>query len=279
MLNYSVERFYGPDGARRVPLEYETKTEHFCEQLFRDKYSFPARVGIEVELENIQNGTIDPNLWRLVPDNSLRNKGYEAVSYPLAGNEILLALAALHLWYEKNPKSEFSHRCSIHVHLEAVELTMEQLYVLVGTYMSVENLIFNSLFPTRKGNNYCFPLNNVLLEKQDLDRVRLNKETWKYAALNLYHLRDFGTLEFRHHPGTKSVHELLKWIQILGNLYTWAQKTSLKDFKTLLMNLNTTSEYMEYVHQALPNLSAKVCTDDMYHAVTAAKVFVNSIKG
>ena len=163
--------------------------------------------------------------------------------------------------------------------LEAVELTMEQLYVLVGTYMSVENLIFNSLFPTRKGNNYCFPLNNVLLEKHDLDRVRLNKETWKYAALNLYHLRDFGTLEFRHHPGTKSVHELLKWIQILGNLYTWAQKTSLKDFKTLLMNLNTTSEYMEYVHQALPNLSAKVCTDDMYHAVTAAKVFVNSVKG
>lgn len=248
-------------------------------ELFPNACVLPTHIGIEVELERVAFPfEIDHNYWNVVADQSLRNQGFEAVSKPLHPGEVSTALTALDFWFQANPISEFSHRCSIHVHLDCTKLTVEQLYVLIGTYICVENLFFKELFPTRKGNAYCFPLNGLLLRHEDIQRKSLTKDVWKYAALNLYHLKDYGTLEFRHHPGTKDVRDIMKWIQILCDLYNYAQKTPFKLFKTLLMSLNTTSEYMDLVTSAIPSLPAKFEVQDIYHAVTTAKVLLHSIK-
>src|SRR5690606_20552787 len=134
-------------------------------------------------------------LWRVIPDNSLRN-GIELVSYPLKGKSLYYALADLHRFFHKNQKANFSHRCSMHVHMNVSDVTYEQLLVMTAFYLTVEGIFFDTFFRTRKGNNYCYPLVATQLEQSDLEKGQLSRDVWKYAAVNMYHLRDYGTMEF-----------------------------------------------------------------------------------
>jgi hypothetical protein len=215
-------------------------------------------------------------LWTATKDGSLKVKGIEYVSKPIKDYNIPYALADLENVWKCNKKSVFSHRCSIHVHLDAHKLSYEQLLVLVGFYLSIEHVLFANLFPNRLGNAYCFPLSDVGLTKEMIGIKYMKPETFKYAALNLFRLTDYGTLEFRHHPGTKDGHELMHWLEILFSIYKFGQNTSLKEFEEKLMNLNTTSYYHEYIKEVFPFWNADVTRREMYNAVTAAKLFINS---
>jgi hypothetical protein len=275
MYSQTVTKLYGclPEMLKYgIPLE-ETRL-HARKMFSRESPLFPTATGIEVEIEDVRNPTVDPGLWRFTNDSSLRN-GIELISHPLENGEILSALSALDIFYKRNSGAVFSHRCSIHIHLNVSQITYEQLIVMLGFYLTVENLFFAAFFPHRKGNNYCYPLANTQMTQNDISRRRLSRETWKYAAVNCYHLMDFGTLEFRQHPGTKDVFQLLTWIKTLQNIFTYAQETKLDDFKEVLWGLNTSSGYTEYVRRALPDWTVPVEPDHMYDAVTAAKYFIS----
>src|SRR5690606_34484757 len=127
-----------------------------------------------------------------------------------------------------------------------------------------------------KGNAFCVPLTSYNIERAHLHRSNLSKDTWKYAAINLYHLRDYGTLEFRHHPGTRDVKAILGWIRTIEDIYNFAKKTKHTDMMDILMDLNTSSGYVEFVRAGLPHWEFPIEADQMYDSVTAAKFFLSS---
>lgn len=274
MLSKTVTELYG-GRANVAELGSGTAlTKSRAGVLFPSQSTLPSLIGIEVEIEQAGNpGAADETFWRAVPDNSLRN-GIELVSYPLNSPQVYKALAALDIFFTMNVRSVFSHRCSNHVHINVSNCTKEQLLVMVGFYLTVEGLFFDTFFPTRKGNNYCYPLVSTQLEIGDISRDNLSRDVWKYAAINLYHLRDYGTIEFRQHPGTKDVTKLLEWIKTISNIYTYGTTTRLDEFLTVLKELNTTSGYHEYVRKALPDWPYPIDADSMYDGVTAAKYFL-----
>lgn len=273
MYSHTVEAVYR---SRPMVLElphvaYTSKVA--AREKFPFKYRTPTTIGIEVEIENVSGSPIDETRWHVERDASLRN-GIELISYPLRDNEVLEALGGLSVWFDSNPLSVFSHRCSNHIHVDVTKLTYEQLLVFIGFYLTAENLFFDAFFPTRKGNNYCFPLNNTTLTQESIKRENLIVEIWKYAALNLYHLKDYGTVEFRHHPGTKDVEDLFSWIKTCLAIYDFAKRTKMPEFKEMLAGLNTSSGYSEYIRKALPDWRHPINADQMYDSVTAAKYFI-----
>ncbi len=276
MLNKTVKQLYGCNPKLYAFDDVASVTKGYAKELFGKQVGpTPAHIGIEVEIEHAENyDMLDRALWRIESDGSLRN-GMELITCPVRDENLYYALASLDSFFNANREAEFSHRCSMHIHINAASMTYEQLVVFMGFYLTVENIFFDAFFPHRKGNNYCYPLTNVELTTDDLDKSRLSKEVWKYAALNAANLRTYGTLEFRQHCGTKSVEQLLVWIKTILNIYNYAQKTSLKEFTAALYELNTTSGYNEYVRRALPDWNVPISTDNMYDSVTAAKYFLS----
>lgn len=278
MYSKTIKSIYGGGGALTLHDNPRKESVQNAIKLFGSelRHEFPTAVGIEVEIEQATRfGSVDEAYWRTIPDTSLRNDGVELVSAPLQQRQIFEALANLQKFYEANPRSEFSHRCSIHVHVDVQKMTYEQLLVMIGFYLTAEGIFFDSFFPDRKGNNYCFPLTSVQLTQKDIQKRALRREVWKYAAVNLYHLTDFGTLEFRQHPGTKNINDLLAWIKTIHNIVTYAQRTPLKEFLTTLNELNTTSGYTEYVRAVLPDWAHPIEPGNIYDSVTAAKYFLH----
>jgi hypothetical protein len=158
MLDHSVAKIYGSHPAipmhaainNTVPDSIKKNAEKLAKN-----YTSPCAVGLEVEVEGIDVPEVTlSQIWKPVKDGSLKVKGIEYVSCPIRDDNITCALADLQNVWDNNKKSVFSHRCSVHVHLDAHKLTYEQLLVVVGFYLSVERVLFSNLFPHRLGNAY-----------------------------------------------------------------------------------------------------------------------------
>lgn len=238
---------------------------------------FPCLTGLEIEMENVWD-TLDMRYWRIDQDGSLKDHGVELISYALDAEQMTLALEEFKqfLALPKNKKINFTHRCSMHVHLNARELTAKQLIGVVTTYIAVENLLFEMVSPDRQGNTYCFPLADTLVTKEII--LKKNNDDFKYSALNFSHLRDYGTLEFRHHNGTKNISEISKWLKVLYSIYNYGSKKPFEDLCKEIYDLNTSSKYRDFIYNVFgPHY---ILFDDvniyekMHDNVTAAKVFL-----
>ena len=164
-----------------------------------------------------------------------------------------MAFDELEAIFKANKDSVFSHRCSIHVHMGVGYLTVEQLITLVSTYIASEKLFFrlSGTQALRQNNSYCFPIAgsgaacDILTKESICSPDSLKK--YKYCALNVYHLRDYGTLEFRHHPGTKDIDELRGWMNAIGALHSYATSTSLSTHVKNLQEVSRTKDYPGFI--------------------------------
>jgi len=220
-------------------------------------------VGIEVEVENVLS--VGPNIqllfWQMVEDGSLRNRGHEFRNRgPIPLNYVEPALELL--WRELNPSIDFSGRTSIHVHMDVRGFELNQLLTLLCVYAVVETLLFKFASLTRRSNIFCVPITETsLLTNIPFDSpkriVGSILDTWqKYAALNLLSLQRFGTVEFRHMPGTKDTHKLLIWLDMLNHMKVFAYKTTLETALEDIGRLNTTSQYKEFLERVFGSLTA-----------------------
>ena len=209
-------------------------------------------IGIEVEAENIIY--MDPNItlgwWSIHDDSSLRNNGKEFKSFPMSCQYAFPALEFLFKYLNSN--IDFSKRTSIHIHVNMRGLTISQLASIFITYVAVENLLFKFAGLHRRSNIYCVPISETdLLDSQpsDWEGILANLgNTWhKYSALNLLPLINMGTIEFRHLPGVSDVNKICQWVSLIVNLKLIGQKTAYKDLLNQITNLNTNSEYTQFV--------------------------------
>lgn len=191
-------------------------------------------VGVEIEVEG--EGAVRQargnNYWKVIRDGSLRNHGLEVVlREPTLGQALIDSLDELQEIIN-DAYADYSHRTSVHVHLDIRDMTVEQLFNMLFYYFYCEKAIFNYVGQGREENNYCIPwwkteeLKTSLyriysaMKEEDSETIRhiINDNMNKYSALNLKVINQFGSVEFRHHYGTHDKNRLLEWINIILSL-------------------------------------------------------------
>lgn len=195
-------------------------------------------LGIECETEGKRLPVVAGRYWRTEEDGSLRN-GLEYVSQPLKPVEVKAAVASLQEQITSaGGKTEYSFRCSTHVHVNVQDLTDQQLICMIFLYMMYENVFMNYVADVRIGNRFCLRFQDAQYLTAEVgefisnnNRVSLShamaglrQDRLKYAALNLYTLNKYGTLEFRALEGCGSPERITKWIQALVRLRSTAMK-------------------------------------------------------
>jgi hypothetical protein len=211
-------------------------------------------VGVEVEVENVLrvNPNVDLLLWQRKEDGSLRNRGLEFVTPPLQAPYVYPALELLLAGL--NSTVQFSKRTSIHVHVNVRNLTIPQIQNMLLTYHLVEPLLFKFVGGNRYNNIFCVPWTtqdgfrlafSQASAEAGLSTLASNGE--KYSALNLNTMRNFGTLEFRHMPGTIDFKKIYQWVNLLLCLKVYGLRRSLPDLVGEITSLNTNSHYHEFL--------------------------------
>ena len=207
----NVEKITNYCGLGRLVQKDKFYTELAEKRTLQQPYNFPKNAytfGIEVEVENVPLLT-QPNLlyWNATHDGSLRNDGIEFVSVPLKAKFIPYAMEELQQFL-RDYQPDFSPRTSIHVHMNARDLTISQIFNTIILYTTVENLLFQYIGHDRDKNVFCIKITEtdyVNMMIRFLENPRDLITSWsKYTALNIVPLDSKGTLEFRHMHGNLS---------------------------------------------------------------------------
>lgn len=215
-------------------------------------------LGLEIEIENITQSLhnyLDDYYWEETEDHSLRNFGREYKSIPLRAYQIPYAIEYLQsILDHTNPEYTFSNRCSVHVHLNVRDFTMEQLACFLILYCVFEKHFFHIAGTKRENNIFCVPLwNTECIPRNDkLLQIETYMGWHKYLALNCGCIfgsdnnKAFGTVEFRHLYGTLDTNILYPWINSIIALREASNKYKLDDLITEIITANTTSQYLHW---------------------------------
>lgn len=206
--------------------------------------------GLELEIENV----MEPRNW-LVPgvhdveDGSLRNMGREFILAPMTFSNTHYCL---NLFFNKNKPTErnYSERTSIHVHSNCRNLSLEKLRTILLLYGVFESMFYRFSGGGRSENIFCIPWSQTLLTTKLLNEELFTNQmhSWqKYTGLNLLPLTKYGTIEWRHLPGTSDLNKIMTWLNLIGCLYTYADKTSFDQVKGEVVSLNTSSQYEHFL--------------------------------
>jgi len=202
-------------------------------------------IGLEIETE-AKAGYDNPvqdfaMFWNAHNDGSLRNVGVEYVfntPYNFRGPEYTKALELFDK-LTKVVKFTPSTYTSVHVHLNMTTETIMTIANFITTYFIVEELLNEYCGPDRDGNLFCLKTSvseGIFVAAKDLlksfdtgsesakiNMTKLSQNNLKYGALNLYALRQFGSLEIRTHPGTVDVKLIDRWVSILVDILNYSR--------------------------------------------------------
>ncbi len=203
-------------------------------------------MGVELEIES---AFAIPHVagMKVEEDGSLRNGGREFITSPATYSILYKMLAE----FFKGPgfnAENYSERTSIHVHCNCQDLDLGQIGSLLMLYQVFERMLFQFAGGDRDKNIFCVPLYECALSYSAVSRLQKNEyevvQQWsKYSALNLLPLTKYGTVEFRHMPGTNDFAKITQWLQLLGCLFAAVRKYNFDELKAMFIDLNTTSQY------------------------------------
>ena len=219
-------------------------------------------IGLELETENchIHTSAFYTKLgvltnFKVDQDGSLRGVAYEFISYPMKSTH---ALSALDKFFKSADFTDanYSDRCSVHVHVNCTDMTLEQVGCVALLYTTLEELLFEFVGGNRDTNIFCIPWNQCRshfdLITKFLNYPSYTLRNWnKYTALNLIPLTTQGTIEFRQMHGTSDMVKLTQWINIIGAIFAYAKRTELNNLITQIKELNTNSHYEMFFNEVL----------------------------
>jgi hypothetical protein len=260
------------------------------------EFPYNNRVGIEIEVEGINgnagyddHGDYTPQWeeirrgWLSKEDGSLRNGGIEYITLiGIRAGEALAHLKGLDKFIQEQRNSKFSFRCGLHIHLDVSEHTLEELYKVCVVYSVLEDLLF-LVSGGRRENKFCVAvLDSYTIvpkvihygheKKWDHLEATLAEGT-KYMAMNLLPIRQFGSIEFRHHYGTSDPDQIRRWMTILSDVVEGSRSLKVEELEAALIEVNTTSEYEKLVKYLLPH-SYKEFTGDLKDHLYQGVAFV-----
>lgn len=158
--------------------------------------------------------------WVITEDGSIeRRNSIELVSPILQGVEgfrqVEIVCDVLNALGAKIDKT-----CGLHVHVDANDLTGNDLYNLVQRYYNCECTIDGWMPKSRRKNNnqFCYSMEGVaeFLNENDrtdyLQTINYESSYGRYYKLNLLAFFRHGTVEFRHHSGTINAEKIINWM-------------------------------------------------------------------
>lgn len=183
-----------------------------------------ALLGIEIELEG-EALPEEVQDWRVENDGSLRGESKEYVfPRPTDRKEAELKLKRLNLTLLRNNNTKIydTGYAGIHVHVNVLDMTPEDVLKFAFLYYTVEELALRFCGENRTGNLFCLPLSAanypLRLVRQafsEQELVVLNDDDIRYASLNWKALPQYGSLEFRGFRSTTDRKDILAWVDIL----------------------------------------------------------------
>jgi len=224
-------------------------------------------VGIELEIENFPvNLEHSFGGFTFTTDGSLRASdsgvGIEAITKPVAIKHVPGLLNAFYQRFGIK-ESNYSERCSTHVHFNTLGLELEQVKTICLLYQTVERLLFRYIGHDRGENIFCVPWYqcnmsyNIVNQMATPDEAHNCFRRWqKYSAMNLIPVVSQGTLEFRHLHGTCDVKLITEWISLVAKMFEYATKTPFAMAQDEIVNMNTVSNYHEWLNGVFGSLAS-----------------------
>lgn len=256
-------------------------------------------VGIEVEVESLQDYQGDFVYWVDKEDGSLRNNGREYVTHPIPANLVPYALLELQEFLDDvNPKHSFSTRTSVHVHLNVRDMTFKQLHALSIVYLLFEKAFYKFAGRDRYKNIFCVPHadsidyatvakamevagNEDTLTVDDIVSLRSMFENCRrYVGFNVKCVPKYGTVEFRHLPGTIGIVRITTWINLILSLKKYVMENSYEQVLDSILTINTTSQYEQLLSFVFgkhkDDITYPECAKDMYDSLLLLKEVTNA---
>lgn len=190
--------------------------------------------GVECEVEGVGlPDIIGSRAWRVEEDGSLRNGLEYVLRGALPMEHTIKALMTLFATFKKQGSQlQYSFRTSTHVHVNVQDLEVKQIINIIFLYTLVEDLFMNYCDEHRRGNRFCLGfkeaeglankfckiVRDVYQHQDEHAFMSLDQNSTKYAALNLYTLKKYGTLEFRSLEGTNNLDKIVLWLGAISNL-------------------------------------------------------------
>jgi hypothetical protein len=236
--------------------------------------------GIEIELEKIQL-LRNPLGWKQENDNSLKDRGME-FTLPVWSTQAEEWLNELFACFQE---AESSPRCSVHIHANVTDFTLDQIKCLILLYTIFERPLYR--FSGKRWNNiYCVPVQTwaVGINLDDYSFNDIRKLFPKYSGINVFPdmNRDIilGTVEFRQMAGNKNVLYIKAWIDIITNLVKYSQEQNYTALKTRIHNMRQTSQYWELFKEIfkdkVPALNYSNFDKDIETGITFAKLITGN---
>ena len=181
-------------------------------------------IGIEVELEG-QGLKVAVNGWLTEGDGSLRNYGVEFIlREPLSKKDAYIRLDGLYKSLKKNSILNISDRCAVHIHVNCQNMEIKQVFNYISLYLILEDLILSWCGEEREGNLFCLRakdaewlIYSLIGDKKNwgVFETVTNRNSFKYASINVASIRYYGSLEFRALPTPISAKPIKDYISLL----------------------------------------------------------------
>lgn len=210
-------------------------------------------VGLELEIENLPIDSLPFAGVSVTEDGSLRNNGRELITNPMKVKYVERLLRNIFTGCGITQTRNYSDRCSVHVHVNVQDCTIEQLQTILLTYQTVERVLFGWVGEEREGNIYCVPLYQTTITPYFIEKLKKSaggaiEEGWqKYTALNLLPATQQGTIEFRHLYGTCDVPTIINWINLISSVVEYGKQVSYKELSKNILGMNTVSNYDQFL--------------------------------
>lgn len=218
MARFNADRTFG--------VEIEVTTRHSAQTLAERINNEFAQRGINQQCHPEGYNHNTRPYWKIVSDASVR--GWEIVSPPMKGlaayEEIKAVCAGLKA--VGNLAVTVDRSTGLHVHHDAADLTGEAIGNIFANYSAHQKLIDLIVAPSRRNNRMCAPLSYDRIitnnrgrkdnfkkntKQAAVDKV-MSRTGTRYVSLNIYSIRNHGTIEFRQHQGSIDAEKIFNWI-------------------------------------------------------------------
>ena len=227
-------------------------------------------VGLELEIEGWPH-SMEQRFGGMsfTEDGSLRataaGRGVEAITKPVAIKYVPKMLSAFYKHFSIT-ESNYSERCSTHVHFNVEPLEFSHISTIALVYQTVERLLFDFVGHDRGNNIFCVPWYQCNLSYNIVSQIEKSghdvfRRWQKYSALNLIPIVEQGTVEFRHLHGTCDVDLITNWICLLAKIVEYSQKVELDVAQKLILNMNTVSNYHQWLHSVFGDFTGLLQRD------------------
>lgn len=209
-------------------------------------------VGVEIEAEEVSTKKGQITTVKQIEDGSLKVAGKEFVTVPIKTQYLEIELKRLFSSFQHHT---FSKRCSVHVHVNVRDLTMEELKKMVMIYMMFEKALYK-FSGDRWNNNFCVPLfqTPALVQKFLREVDYFNMYWFKYTGLNISPVwggesTKIGTVEYRQLEGTSDVSRIITWVNLITAIKRAAQNIEYEELVGHIRIMNTTSAYAWFTRE------------------------------